>query len=109
MNTTTLYGGIFEQCDKISVREPEVVDENSTTYGAPPDLTDSGSGLKNTKIWIQRDLDWISTASVSERTSLRQLVGNPLARGTDSEPQSRSWCAGPIVFWSGLNWTKPQT
>jgi hypothetical protein len=30
LNTTTLYGRIFEQRDKISVREEEVGDEKST-------------------------------------------------------------------------------
>ncbi|HZF39116.1 MAG TPA: transposase, partial [Blastocatellia bacterium] len=43
---------------------------------------------RHTKIWISQGVDWISTASGSER-SLRQ---RPLAtaRGTDSSPQSRS-------------------
>jgi hypothetical protein len=31
LNTTTLYGRIFEQRDKISVREEEVGDEKSTS------------------------------------------------------------------------------
>src|SRR5882672_6234097 len=49
---------------------------------------------RHTKIWISQGVDWISTASGSER-SLRQ---RPLAtaRGTDSSPQSRSCCAQHI-------------
>jgi len=58
--------------------------------------TDGWTALyaRHTKIWISQGVDWISTASGSER-SLRQ---RPLAtaRGTDSSPQSRSCCAQHI-------------
>src|SRR5882672_12034993 len=49
---------------------------------------------RHTKIWISQGVDWISTASGSER-SLRQR-SLATARGTDSSSQSRSWCAQHI-------------
>src|SRR5882672_6877556 len=49
---------------------------------------------RHTKTWISQGVDWISTASGSER-SLRQR-SLATARGTDSSSQSRSWCAQHI-------------
>src|SRR5882672_7638456 len=51
---------------------------------------------RHTKIWISQGVDWISTASGSER-SLRQR-SLATARGTDSSSQSRSWCAQHIAL-----------
>src|SRR5882672_185411 len=51
---------------------------------------------RHTKIWISQGVDWISTASGSER-SLRQR-SLATARGTDSSSQSRSWCAQHIAY-----------
>src|SRR5882672_647716 len=53
---------------------------------------------RHTKIWISQGVDWISTASGSER-SLRQR-SLATARGTDSSSQSRSWCAQHIGWIS---------
>jgi hypothetical protein len=47
------------------------------------------------KIGISQDIDWISTASGSERTLAKASLAT--ARGTDSSPQSRFWRPWHIV------------
>src|SRR5262245_10448664 len=63
-------------------------------FKVPKRLSKGDLYARHTRIWNSQGIDWVSTASGSER----RLAPTPLAtaRGTASSPQSRSWCAQHI-------------